>query len=150
MTIALLLTALAAAIALAAAVRAARSLSRRRRSQVARALGLHGLACFAFAIFAQLPPGEPEVTALALSGWVGLWGFFAGMTGLALASNPDKRRPHRPPDDSEDDGGGGPGRGPDGPPEPSWWPDFERDLNDYLRDRDGPDAPREPRVGAPT
>jgi hypothetical protein len=145
MTIALLLTALAAASAFAAAALAARSLSRRRRSRVARALGLHGLACFAFAICAQLPPGEPELTALALSGWVGLWGFFAGMTGLALASNPDKR-PRRPPDDSDDGGGGGPGRGPGEPPEPSWWPEFERDLDEYLGDRE---APGESRVGTP-
>jgi hypothetical protein len=132
---AVLLTALAAGLAVAAATGAARALTRRRRTGVARWLGLHGVLCFVLAVCAQLPPGEPEVTTLSFSGWVGLWGFFAGMTALAVGSNPDRRR-RRPPDDSEDDGGGGPGGPPDDPPEPSWWPEFERELGDYMRDRD--------------
>lgn len=39
----------------------------------------------------------------------------------------------------------GPGGGPDGPPdpdEPPWWPDFERELRDYMRR--GPSPPRSP------
>src|SRR5690349_16855860 len=41
----------------------------------------------------------------------------------------------RGPDDSDPDGGGGGGGGP--PPEPSppgppWWPEFEREFNDYV------------------
>ena len=49
------------------------------------------------------------------------------------------------------DDGGGEGDAPDdGLPEPPWWPDFERDLNDYMRR--GPKPPsRPPRIptGAP-
>jgi len=32
-----------------------------------------------------------------------------------------------------DDAGGGHDESPDDHPEPPWWPDFERDLRDYMR-----------------
>jgi hypothetical protein len=43
---------------------------------------------------------------------------------------------------SPDDGGGEGDEPDDGVPEPPWWPDFERDLRDYMRR--GPRTPSRP------
>ena len=41
----------------------------------------------------------------------------------------------------EPSGGEGDGSGPSGGTEPPWWPDFERDLRGYMRERDCTPAP---------
>jgi hypothetical protein len=46
-----------------------------------------------------------------------------------------------------DRGDGGGGAGEDGP-EPPWWPEFERELRDYMRN--GPGRPAGPRMPAGT
>lgn len=64
----------------------------------------------------------------------------AGMVA-AIVRSPTASRPR---DDGDDDGGGGGGSRPrvppDAPPEPSgitpdWWPRFEREFADYVRER---------------
>ena len=73
--------------------------------------------------------------ALGLVGWLAfqlpgamlLFGLCAAISlGLALLASPLMQRPP--------DGDGGIGTAPDNgtPPEPPWWPDFERDFRDYA------------------
>ena len=74
--------------------------------------------------------------ALGLAGWLWLgippW-FFGGCAlltlGVALLAAP-LMRPRR--DDGDDDEGGG---GPDpSEPEPPWWPEFEREFREHVRE----------------
>jgi hypothetical protein len=67
--------------------------------------------------------------------------FVLGLLWLAALFSITSYFALRTPDD-----GGGEGDGPDdGVPEPPWWPDFERDLRDYMRR--GPRGPsRPPRI----
>ena len=63
--------------------------------------------------------------AFQLPGALLLFGLCAAITlGLALVASPLMQRPP--------DGDGGIGAAPDTPPEPPWWPDFERDFRDYA------------------
>lgn len=64
--------------------------------------------------------------AFDLPGALLLFGLCAAIwLALALIASPLMRQPP--------DGDGGIGtRGDDAPPEPPWWPDFERDLRDYA------------------
>jgi hypothetical protein len=75
--------------------------------------------------------------ALGVPGAMLLFGLCAAVSlGLALVAS---RLMQQPPD-----GDGGIGtRGPATPPEPPWWPDFERDFRDYAEDlRSGVAAPQ--------
>jgi hypothetical protein len=64
--------------------------------------------------------------ALALPGTMLLCGLCAVATvGVALAAAPLLERPPRR-------DGGSPGRLGDSPPEPPWWPEFERGLREHC------------------
>jgi hypothetical protein len=62
--------------------------------------------------------------------------------GLLLAHVFDRRAAKRGDTgpDPDDDGDGKGGGGPRGGGDPPWWPDFERDLAAYLRQRPTPPA----------
>lgn len=68
---------------------------------------------------------------LGLPGAMLLFGLCAAVSlGLALVASPLMQRP------PDSDGGIGAAR--DAPPEPPWWPDFERDFRAYAaRERSG-------------
>jgi hypothetical protein len=68
----------------------------------------------------------------------------------AVANRPRRRRRSEP----SDDGGGGGGsvrrgpprpREPSSPGEPPWWPEFERELAEYIAGRHGARLPAGPR-----
>jgi hypothetical protein len=62
---------------------------------------------------------------LGLPGAMLLFGLCAAVSlGLALVASPLMQRPP--------DGDGGIGVAGEAPPEPPWWPDFERDLRAYA------------------
>ena len=67
--------------------------------------------------------------ALGLAGWLVLgvppW-FFGALFAAPML---------RPRDDGPGGGGGGPRRGPEDP-EPPWWPEFERELREYMDARE--------------
>ncbi len=72
--------------------------------------------------------------ACGLAGWLGLglpgamllFGLCAAVTlGLALVASPLMK----PPTDGD---GGSPAPHGGAPPDPPWWPDFERDFRDYA------------------
>ena len=76
--------------------------------------------------------------ALGLAGWLGLgvapW-FFGGCALLTLGVAMLAAPLMRPRDDGPDDGGGGPGPLPEDP-DPPWWPEFERELHEYMSARE--------------
>jgi hypothetical protein len=76
--------------------------------------------------------------ALGLAGWLALgvppW-FFGGCALLTLGVAMLAAPLMRPRDDGPGGEGGGPGRGPEDP-EPPWWPEFERELRDYMDARE--------------
>jgi hypothetical protein len=62
---------------------------------------------------------------LSLPGAMLLFGLCAAVSlGLALVASPLMQRPP--------DGDGGIGKARDAPPEPPWWPDFERDFRAHA------------------
>jgi hypothetical protein len=82
-------------------------------------------------------------TVLPLEG-ASAWMVTAGYVGMAVAFGAwivalvrsDPGGPDDDPGNGFGGGGGGPPRDPSTPPDdPPWWPEFERDLREYARDR---------------
>jgi hypothetical protein len=71
--------------------------------------------------------------------WIAILLCLAGAVSVLVLLARRSRRPDEPGSESDEDSGGGGNKRPERPSpsdsggEPSWWPQFERDLADYVQ-----------------